>query len=238
MSRVRASPGLSVVVETGRKRVFASVLDWPGWCRSGRTEEAALEALATYAARYAPVAAAAGLDLPPADRMVVVEHLPGDATTDFGAPGAVADAERAGLTRAEAAAQADLLVAAWATLDAVGKTAPPTLRKGPRGGGRDRDKVLQHVYAAEAAYARKVGLRFREPAFDDDAAVAALHAALDETVRGARGGTPSTERGWPPRYAVRRVTWHVLDHAWEIEDRSHPEGPSGAGGPGPRLEGR
>jgi hypothetical protein len=24
---------------------------------------------------------------------------------------------------------------------------------------------------------------------------------------------------WPPRYVVRRAAWHVLDHAWEIEDR-------------------
>ena len=25
---------------------------------------------------------------------------------------------------------------------------------------------------------------------------------------------------WPPRYAARRLAWHVLDHAWEIEDKS------------------
>jgi hypothetical protein len=151
--------------------------------------------------------------------MVVVEHLPGDATTDFGAPGVAAAAERADLTAAEARVQADLLVAAWDTLEAVGRAAPASLRKGPRGGGRDRDKVLQHVYAAEAAYARKIGLRLREPAFDDAAAVAELHAAIEETVRSARSGTPA-ERRWPPRYAVRRIAWHVLDHAWEIEDRT------------------
>jgi hypothetical protein len=222
VSRNRRAAGVPVVVETGRKRVFASVLDWPGWCRSARTEEAALEALATYAARYEPVATAAGLTLPPADVLVVVEHLAGNATTDFGAPSAVADADHADLTAAEAGAQADLLVAAWDALRAVGRSAPASLRKGPRGGGRDRDKVVQHVYAAEAAYARKVGLRFREPAFDDAAAVGELHAALEETVRAARSGMPTTERGWPPRYAVRRVTWHVLDHVWEIEDRSDP----------------
>ena len=31
---------------------------------------------------------------------------------------------------------------------------------------------------------------------------------------GPRGGAL-----WKPRYFVRRSTWHILDHAWEIEDR-------------------
>ncbi len=30
------------------------------------------------------------------------------------------------------------------------------------------------------------------------------------------------EKGWPPRYAARRMAWHVLDHLWEIEDKSGP----------------
>jgi hypothetical protein len=222
MSGRRRSGAVPVVIETGRKRVFATALDWPGWCRSARTEEAALEALATYAARYEPVAAGAGLKLPPADLLAVVEHLPGDATTDFGAPSAVAAADHADLSAAESGARADLLVAAWDALGAVARSAPASLRKGPRGGGRDRDKIVQHVFAAEAAYARKIGLRFREPAFDDATAVAALHEAIEETVRSARSSTPPTERGWPPRYAVRRITWHVLDHVWEIEDRTDP----------------
>jgi len=55
----RARP-VDVVLEVGAKRVFATAVDWPGWCRSGRTEEAALENLLSYADRYAPVATAAG----------------------------------------------------------------------------------------------------------------------------------------------------------------------------------
>jgi hypothetical protein len=31
---------------------------------------------------------------------------------------------------------------------------------------------------------------------------------------GPRGGVH-----WTPRYFVRRAAWHMLDHAWEIEDR-------------------
>jgi hypothetical protein len=217
----RKADAVQVVVETGRKRVFASALGWPGWSRSAKTEDAALEALAAYRDRYAPVVAAAGLTLPSNEDLVVVEHLPGDTTTDFGAPSQSAKAEHADLTAAEAGRLADLLVASWGVLQEIGRTAPASLRKGPRGGGRDRDKVLQHVYNAEAAYARKIGVRLREPAFDDKAAVAELHAALEASVRHARSGTPPEKR-WPPRYAVRRITWHVLDHAWEIQDRSEP----------------
>jgi hypothetical protein len=69
-------------------------------------------------------------------------------------------------------------------------------------------------------YARKLGIRLREPAAGDQNAVAALRAAIVADLRAARDATPAVERGWPPRYAARRIAWHVLDHAWEIEERS------------------
>jgi hypothetical protein len=100
--------------------------------------------------------------------------------------------------------------------------APETLRKGPRGGGRDRDKVVAHVLAAERSYARKVGVSHAEPALGDRPAIEAARADLAEVLSGARGGEPLAERGWPARYALRRITWHVLDHVWEIEDKSQP----------------
>lgn len=151
-----------------------------------------------------------------ADRLVVVERLPGSATTDFGAPGAVAAADGVPLDAATANRQADLLAAAWATLDRVAATAPAVLRKGPRGGGRDRDAVVAHVREAELAHARKVGLRLR-PARPGPA----LRAAVLDVVRDPGRVVPD-QRGWPLRYAVRRFAWHMLDHAWEIEDRSVP----------------
>ena len=33
-----------------------------------------------------------------------------------------------------------------------------------------------------------------------------------------RAGAPGAT--WPLGYAVRRFAWHVLDHAWEVEDKS------------------
>jgi hypothetical protein len=211
-----------VCLEAGRRRVFASALDWPGWCRVGRTEQDALDTLAAYAARFAPVAAEAGLVLPDDAILEVIERLPGNATTDFGAPAIVADAERAP-TDADAARRiAGLVTASWHVLDRVTASAPATLRKGPRGGGRDRDQVVQHVVNAEAAYARKLGVRHRAPAASDEAAVTALRDEILAVLSRPSDGEPLVDKGWPVRYAARRIAWHVLDHAWEIEDKSTP----------------
>ncbi|MEY2437652.1 MAG: hypothetical protein QOF97_2488, partial [Acidimicrobiaceae bacterium] len=31
---------------------------------------------------------------------------------------------------------------------------------------------------------------------------------------------PDLPKGWAYRYAARRIAWHALDHAWEMQDRS------------------
>jgi hypothetical protein len=100
--------------------------------------------------------------------------------------------------------------------------APAELRKGPRGGGRDRDKIVDHVFGAEAAYARKLGIKHPKPARDDRAAIDALRGEILTVLRAPSDGSPPVPKGWPPRYAARRIAWHALDHAWEIEDRSEP----------------
>lgn len=40
---------MDVYLEIGKKRTFASALDWPGWCRSAPDEAAALHNLYGYA---------------------------------------------------------------------------------------------------------------------------------------------------------------------------------------------
>lgn len=215
-----ASGHTAVIVEAGAKRVFASALDWPGWCRSARDEAGALEALTAYLPRYAQVAQRAKVPFRPAPAYDVVDRVPGDTTTDFGAPGVVCLLDFEPLTGAEARRQVALLRAAWAGLDHLAAEAPESLRKGPRGGGRDRDAMVAHVLNAERSYARKVGVKHAEPAPGDTAAVEAMRAEVAAVLGGARAGEPPVERGWPPRYALRRAAWHVLDHVWEIEDRS------------------
>jgi hypothetical protein len=44
--------------------------------------------------------------------------------------------------------------------------------------------------------------------------------AITDAIRASAGGTQFGEKRWPPRYVARRMAWHLLDHAWEIEDRS------------------
>lgn len=203
-----------VVLEVGARLTFASALSWPGWARSGRGEEAALEALAAYAGRYSPVAEAAGLALPSALSFEVVERLVGNATTDFGAPNVMASLERQPDAKGAPARRVALVRAARDYLDEVASGAPDELRKGPRGGGRDRDAILEHVLGAEFAYARKVGVREKDES--------AMRGRLAERLGEQSGAFPEDAGGWPLAYAARRIAWHVLDHAWEIEDRSEP----------------
>ena len=215
-----AEQPIRVLVEVTPKKVHASALDWPGLARSGRDEVAALEALLAAADRYVPVAAAAGLAFDVNDiELDVEERLPGDASTVFGVPAIIAAADREPVTAADAERMAALVDAAWATLARIAAEAPESLRKGPRGGGRDRSEVLRHVIDAEAAYAAVLG-RKHKPV--DDASIAAMRADLLALLRQPSDGSPVAGRKWPARYAARRIAWHVLDHAWEIEDRSTP----------------
>jgi len=209
-----------VFLEVGSKRIFASAADWPGWCRTAKTEELTLEALLAYAPRYEVVARHAGIAFPSAIELSVVEQQPGDATTDFGAPSTTAEAEREKLTAAKAKRQVALVRAAWAVLEEIAAQSPAELRKGPRGGGRDRDKMLDHVVGAECAYARKIGLKIKQPTFDDDDAVAAMRDEIAAVLGSTSDGSPVVERGWTSRYTARRIAWHALDHAWEMQDRS------------------
>jgi len=216
---------IPVYLEQGDKKAFACSIDFPGWCRSGKDEEAALEALADYAPRYAEVAKVAKVAFPAkAVELEVVERVKGKGATDFGIPHEVTRADSEPLTARQAARQVELMRAAWAVLDRVAKASPAELRKGPRGGGRDRDKMLDHVLGAEAAYARKLGIKHPQPELGDTRAIKALRDELAETLRGASDGSPLVAKGWPPRYAMRRIAWHVLDHAWEMQDRADADG--------------
>ncbi len=194
-----------IYLETGARWTFACAVDHPGWCRRGKGEEAAIEALLAYGTRYAEVV---GHDVP-ADEVEVIGRVGGDATTDFGAPAAVGEWDIDEPDATERADHLRVLDRCWGYFDAVVRSAPAELRKGPRGGGRDRDKVADHVREAERAYGRKAGVAV-PPRIPWPQQREMLRAALPDD---------TTERTWPTRYAVRRIAWHVLDHAWEIQDR-------------------
>jgi len=216
-----------VYIETGKSRCFACSLDWPGLSRSGKGEEEALSALSDYVPRYAAVAAKAKVEFPltEAHPWSVVQRVPTrSGGADFGAPTAVVDDDAADWPDADVRRTAALLAASWDYLDEVAAAAPLSLRKGPRGGGRDRDAITQHVAAGEQLYVRKVGLKLPVPHEGERAVVLGNRAAILEWCRSggvvAPGAAAPGRATWPPRYVSRRLIWHILDHAWEIEDRA------------------
>ena len=218
MTGIRTAIGVGL--EVGAKRTFATAIDWPGWSRSGKGEAAALAALAAYAHRYAAVAADAGLAIQSDGvRFEVIETAPGGSGTDFGVPSRVTQADRRPTSVADADRLARLVDAAWRRLGEVAAGAPEALRKGPRGGGRDKAKMLAHVAEADWYYAKEIGLRAAQPDPADAPALAALRSAMLEVLRAPSDGSYLAGRRWTARYAAQRIAWHALDHAWEIEDR-------------------
>jgi hypothetical protein len=219
-----------VYVEVGKKRVFAGAIDWPGWCRSARTEEDAVAALAMYGRRYARVVARRRLGFTPlssATELSVADRLRGDGTTDFGAPSIAPHEDARPMTDADLARARTILQACWTALDRAAEAARGVaLASGPRGGGRALGKIVEHVLGADSAYLRKIaGSPPRIDAKDIDRSAARLRdAILDALTSAVHEGLPAKgPRGgalWTPRYFVRRSAWHVLDHAWEIEDRA------------------
>jgi hypothetical protein len=219
---------MDVYLEIGKKRTFAGALDWPGYCRRGTDEATSLEALVEAAPRYARALRGTrlGFEAPRGvSSLRVVERLPGDATTDFGAPGAEPSTDDEPVGPDELRRFGKILRATWRTLDRTVEGAKGRrLRTGPRGGGRSLDKIVEHVLDADVGYLNALGWKHR-PGGDRAARLAATRKAILEGLdaaargeiprRGPRGGVR-----WSPRYFVRRVAWHELDHAWEIEDRA------------------
>jgi hypothetical protein len=224
----RAAATIPVIVETGTRRVFVSAVEWPGWARSGRDETAALAALIAYAPRYARVVSRTRLGfVPPAvvSRLRVLERVTGNATTDYGAPGASAHADAAAVGDADLARLRTLLAAEWRAFDsAVDAARGKTLRRGPRGGGRSLDAIVEHVREAEAGYLSGLGWPFKTDAVGRDLDERTRAGVLEGLAASARGKiAPKGPRGglrWTARFFARRLMWHALDHLWEIEDRS------------------
>jgi hypothetical protein len=220
---------IDVYVETGKTRTFAIALDWPGWCRSGRDETSALQTLSDYGARYAEVLGTTGLGFhapSEASTFEVVERQTGNASTDFGAPNLTVAWDSKLVDEAELERWQILLQACWVAFNsAVQKADGHELRKGPRGGGRDLAKIIEHVRDVNASYLSSLGGKVKLNDQDKPIhALAPIREAILATLTAAVHGEIPTQgpRGglrWTPRYFVRRLAWHELDHAWEIEDR-------------------
>ena len=218
---------IRVMVEQGKKKAVAVALDWPGWNRSGKSEAEALEVFAAYRPRYAKVAELAGLagEFRAAGKVKVVERLEGAGMTDFyGLSFRSTGPEHAPMSDAVCERRIALLRASWTYFDDIASRVSAELRKGPRGGGRDRDKIVRHTNGAEIDdFAKRVGvntpLDARERPDDLRAHRDAFCAAIrDYNARGAPART------WTVQFVIRHSAYHMLDHAWEMEDRDLSRG--------------
>ncbi len=208
-----------IYLEVTPKKVIAWSLEWPGWCRIRANEDKAIQALIDYEARYRRIAERAGQTFAPGD-LDVLERLKGNGNSAWGIPSVLAAAEDSPIDEATAHRNVTLLRASWELFDEVVAASPAELRKGPRGGGRDRDDIRAHVIGAEHEYARRIGVRHKPFGADNLPALKAMRDEIIAALDKPSNNEPRIARGWKPSYAARRITWHVVDHIWEIEDRS------------------
>jgi len=204
----------------GRK-VVAVAPDWPGLERGGKTEEAAIERMLAYLPRYAQVAKLAGMDAEFADITTtdIVERYPGTGSTDFwGISFAFSGIDRQEMSSAELARELTLMRACWGFFDAVRSRVSAELQQGPRGGGRDRDLIVQHVVGNEQYWTKKIGIvRPHNPMLTDEELK--MHRDAYCTAIRAFHAQGKMARTWPLRYLIRHTAYHTLDHSWEMEDK-------------------
>lgn len=214
---------LRVALEIGPKgkKVVAVAPDWPGLERGGQTGEAAIERLHSYLPRYAPVATLAGMgaEFAGVTAVDVVERYAGTGSTDFwGVSFAFSGIDRQDMSSEELERELRLMQACWAFFDAVRVRVSADLRKGPRGGGRDRDHIVRHTFGAERQFTEKVGVRTAQDALLTDEGPHAHRDAYRSAIRTFHA-TGNKARTWPLRYLIRHTAYHTLDHAWEMEDK-------------------
>jgi hypothetical protein len=214
---------LRVILEIGKKRrVVAGAMDWPGLDRWGTSEDDAVGKLTSYVPRYAAVAERAGLGsaFGRARDPEVVERVPGSSSTDFwGIAHVPSQIEREVLSPAELERRLDLLRACWAFFDDAAARVSHELRPGPRSAGRSHDQIVRHVSCNEPEqFSRKVEVRTPlEVVLTPDGLATHRREYLDAIRAYNAGGKPA--RSWPIQFLVRRTAHHVMDHAWEMEDR-------------------
>lgn len=218
-----------IYLEIGQKKVFAIAVNWPGWCRFGQDEQAAVQRLREAAPRYSKIAKYAKLEFNLPKNTSLIEtaaRLEGNSTTDFGAPDKHFPQDWEPVEADELERDVKLLKACWLAFDkAVEEAEGKALQKGPRGGGRDLARIIDHVFGAEEGYLKSLGWKLhsveRETMGEHKdrvrgEVIQGLQAAVEGQLprEGPRGG-----QHWSPRFFVRRLAWHIVDHTWEIEDR-------------------
>lgn len=216
---------MRVIVEIGPKgkKVVATAWDWPGLERAGKTEDDALATIDAYRDRYARVADRAGLgdEFRSQTDPVVVERYNGNTSTDYwGISHVSCDLDRRPMSTDEWERRLRLLQACWEEFDAVAARVSPELQRGQRGGGRDRDEIINHVFGTERTQmAKKVGVQTPQGVMLTPEGLRQHRDAYLDGLRVYYAEGKPVGRTWTLSFLLRRTAYHALDHAWEMEDK-------------------
>jgi hypothetical protein len=205
------------------KKAVAFAVDWPGWSRGAKTPELALELLQSYRERYRPVAVEAQVadEFDAAGPLDVVEDRVGTGSTDFwGISFAPSGLEQEPMDDTEIDRKIGLLLACWGYFDAVASRVSSEMRKGPRGGGRDRDEIIRHTIRIESEdFAKRLGLRVPEGGALTPKGLHDYRRMYVATMREYNAGESKPMRSWNLPFLIRHSAFHTMDHAWEMEDK-------------------
>ncbi len=214
------------VIERGPKgkKSVAFAADWPGWSRGAKSAALALETLDSYRQRYRPISELAGMsrEFDAAGPLEVVEETAGNGSTDFwGISYVPSSTEQGPMDEANLERGIALLQACWAYFDAVAARVSREMRKGPRGGGRDRDRIVRHTLRTERElFAKQVGLRYPEAGGSTPDGLRDHREAYLAAMRAYNAGEVERRmRSWTLPFLIRHSAYHTLDHAWEMEDK-------------------
>lgn len=217
---------IRVMMEIGPKgkKVVAVAPDWPGLERGAKTEEAAVERLLSYVPRYAQVAKLAGMEAEFAtgttgSAVDVVEHYQGTGSTDFwGISFGFSSIDRQTVSAEVLERELTLMRACWMFFDDVRARVSAEMQKGPRGGGRDRDRIIRHVLLNEQDWAPRDKPQEDQEAILTEEGLKAHREYYCNVIRELHSQNKMA-RKWPLRYLIRHTAFHTLDHAWEMEDK-------------------
>jgi hypothetical protein len=214
---------IRVTLEIGPKgkKVVAVAPDWPGLERGATTGEVAIERLLSYVPRYATVTKLAGMEAALADitGVDVIEQYPGTGSTDFwGISFAFSSIDHQAMSVQTLERELTLVRACWTFFDDVRSRVSAEMQRGPRGGGRDRNHIVRHTFAAELDWAKKLGVHTPMDAMLTDEGLTAHRDAYCSAIRVFHSQSKMA-RTWPLRYLIRHTAYHTLDHAWEMEDK-------------------
>jgi len=216
---------IRTVIERGPKgkRSVAYAPDWPGWSRGARSPDEALERLDAYRHRYLPVARYAGLadELDDSNALEVVEDHVGNTSTDFWGISWLPSSDEQGPMQPDVLdRRLALLEGAWRFFDEVAARVTPEMRRGSRGGGRNRDELIAHVFGNERVqFSKRVGVATPPGVMLTPDGLRNHREQFLAGLRQYNAENRKIGRTWTLQYLLRHCAFHVMDHAWEMEDK-------------------